>query len=721
MLVVALAFGGCSCEDPATTDTQPNGQVSTTTLSFGEICNDSLKHLTFDITNVGSGNLAATARVVGESAVHFEVNPASFSLNGTGAKQTITVTYKPTGEDEAGRRHLADLEISYQGDGAEVIKVSLDGEVSSAEVEPRISFACGTKEDGSPLPACATGVLEPCCAVGSPNSDGATLFNAIGLGEPRVGTTGVLPLRVENVGCGELTIDKLELTGINGRCPAESVELVGADAPISVPGGLGAGQGHEFAVAFTPPEECSIAGRIELTSNDLSRETYSVSFIGNGRMARLNVSDTQLFFGEILAPDTKDLSFYIRNTGRVAVDISSIGIKPAGSDFSIVSITKDACVDDGTGEKVPAGNPTPVDVSGGYTIGESEIPALCGDDELLVTVRYTPGTPADQDAAEVEILNDEGRITVQLRGGASPQIEEVPKGMSFLFQHPAARGCDNDACGYENSCQGACVSSADCTGGEACLGGVCLSSEACVDKCEMSQKSIQIWNKGPAPLLITDLQLEGALGGDPPVDPADGNRPLFTIVDDDCRAAGIAKDTFCTVTIGFKAGNAGGTSSANLIVSNNTPAQERFEILIRGFTPSDTVPTPEVVKEPVNPRKGEWVRLDASNSTDDGDVITDYRWEFRGHGSGATGLPKPGVIDPANPNPTGPDGCNVVSPPSPGGAPANSCYHFPIPGSTRVLEFYAPLQGTYDFGITVWDDACVPQSSTRNSPVEVSN
>jgi len=717
-LLVALAFGGCSCEDPQASVAAPLGAVAPAHLAFDGVCNESLAHQTVTVRNDGAGVLSATAAIVGSGAAYFEVDPASFTLNGTGASQALTVTFKPAGEDQAGARHIAELEISYQGEkGTEVMRVDLTGDVSTRPVEPRVSFACGTNPDGSALPRCSENNSVPCCSVNSPDSNGATTLQAIGLGSPQVGATSSLPLRIENVGCGDLNVTSMQLTELSGRCDASSVKLVGADAPISVPGGLGAEEGHEFAIEFKPADACNVWGKLAIETDDPNRPSYQVIFTGSGRMPSIHVTDDHLHFGEVLAPDTKDLSFSIRNTGLVAVRLSGMTIEPAGSDFSIVSITKDACVDDGSGTRVPAGNPTPVDISGGYMIGPSEIPSNCGDDELLVTVRYAPGEPAGMDNATLKIIHDEGVNDVRLSGGATPLIEHEPSDLNIQFVDPVALGCENDACGLANSCDGACASAADCVGGEACLDGVCLSDQACVGKCEMSQKAIRFWNRGPAPLIISSVAFQAIEDGSIPVDPADGDRPLYSIVREDCTAEAVARDEFCTVTVGFKDKNTGGFSSVYLVAENNTPQQETYKVLLRSSTRIDKLPNPDVVKEPVNPRKGEWVRLDASGSSDEEGPITNYQWRFIGHSSTAIGLPR-GDIDPANPNGTG---CNVDSPASPGGAPANSCFHFPIPGSTRVLEFYAPEQGTYDFGLTVYDSACIPQSTFKNEPVTVSN
>ncbi|WP_373049189.1 choice-of-anchor D domain-containing protein [Vulgatibacter sp.] len=719
-VLVALAFGGCSCEDPVTRELVGVPAADKTALNYGEVCSESLQHQTFTLSNSTSGVLTAALSVTGDGAEFFSVDPANVTLRGTGASQQITVTYQPTG-DVLGDRHTANVEVAYTGEGNKpaVLSIEVSGEVATTSVAPKVSMACGTDAGGEPLPRCNQGGLEACCSTYDAG-DGTFRFEALSFGQPRVGDTATLPLRIENLGCGNLEVSSITLTTQASMCGDDVISTTGMDeSPIIIPGGLGGGEGHDFSLSFTPDSDCTYAGSVTVNTTDDRGEPIAIAstVLGTGRDAKLVVSRNQLYFGEVTPGTTSDMEFAIRNSGTVPINVTSVQIKNDKAntlDFSILKMEKDAC-----NGNTPSGNRTEVTIGSGYTFAGTDAKPNCGDDEVFVTVRYTPGSPADQDRAHFEIVSDEGALNKPtLQGGTDPVIGSDPDMVSFGMPANLCNGGDQYSCSrIDNQCTTVCSNDADCGAGGTCYGaegntpGTCFGDDACAVTCGTSTNTVRITNSGFAELVIGTPYITDTSHGDPPQDP--NGWDLFEVGANNCTGNPVAKDEYCEIEVRFRDKNTGGFSDAYLKVPSNDPLYEEtpYFVQLRAVTKVDNAPTATFVSSPDLPRKESWVRLDALNSTDDRG-IAGYRWELISAASDASFLNGlEGPIDPANPNANCPAHYN-----------GGECIRFPVAGSTRVIEFRPDIAGFFEWRLIVTDTGCDPAHETKfNQAISISN
>jgi len=250
--------------------------VEPTSLDFGTICNDTTAEQTFSFTNEGNLPLLVSLQLAGEGAPFFSVAPAAFEIVAGSSAHLITATYHPSdelagGASQLGATHEAQVLVNWDG-GVETLQ--LRGAVADAAAGAAISFACGTKEDGTPLPHCSVAAGEPCCGT-IRNMDGTFAFEPLELGSPRVGETARLPLRIENKGCGALSVTSVSVELVDGTCLEEWFRVAGASTPLELEPVSGS---HPFSVEFAPLEPCTASGRLRVQSDAANRPLYIVGF-----------------------------------------------------------------------------------------------------------------------------------------------------------------------------------------------------------------------------------------------------------------------------------------------------------------------------------------------------------------------------------------------------------------------------------------------------------
>jgi hypothetical protein len=226
---------------------------------------------------------------------------------------------------------------------------------------------------------------------------------AVDFGDVNLGESDVVPIELENVGELPLTIDDLTLAdvglGYTFETPADLV--------------LGPGETVSFDLTFAPIA-ADDGGATTLTiATDWN--TLVIDVDGNARTIGLDLSATELDFGEVRWDQTATDTFSISNTGEVAA--GAVAIALTSSSFAIVSVT------------VNGGGRPP----GGF--------ALAAGQTAVVTVMATPSDlMLGEQLATVEVTSDlsdaGGAVTggeVALRVvGTAPEVVLAP-GLDVAF------------------------------------------------------------------------------------------------------------------------------------------------------------------------------------------------------------------------------------------------------------------------------------------------
>jgi hypothetical protein len=155
---------------------------------------------------------------------------------------------------------------------------------------------------------------------GSPDIQVPTSFD---FGQVPVGTTATAQIQVDNVGTARLN---LVVAGITSDDPAFVPQLPDA-SNITI-------LRDEFAlldIEFTPPADGSFGATLTIESND-PEGTVTVSLTGEGFTPVIELSKSNVPFGDVTIGDTSIRSVDVRNTGTGTLQVSSITTTPGEFD-----------------------------------------------------------------------------------------------------------------------------------------------------------------------------------------------------------------------------------------------------------------------------------------------------------------------------------------------------------------------------------------------------
>lgn len=732
-LGLALSVAGCNCDDTTTSGTSGELQTDATSIVFGELCLGGSRTEVITLTNVGSGELNVQIALAGADAALFSVTPSGGNLPSGGGTLEVTVTYAPTGDGQLDRHHFASVEITSDAStGDASASITIDGETSPQAPVAILSLDCGAGvkscRDAAPGEMCCTPIEQ---------ADGRVALGTLNFGDTPRGSEASMPIVVKNLGCADLDVSEVRLASTGsgiGFCGEETVTLA-TTMPVKVPGSIDPNSPNESTVElrFAPTELCTYTGRMTVVTNDVdtapggAKESLAqANLLASGTEARIAVSRECLFFGDVDVGSTVEQTVHVSNVGTLDIDVSALRLRGGNADYAVAAVNR----------KTPDCNAAPESVTAPFSLAASNA-ALCGPDEVDVTITYSPTNPAGQDQDDLEIVYAGGVAVVCLRGGSEPELVVTPNGIDddLAFFGTNLLGCG--ACGQ--GCDGYCVDEQDCgqrpdgTGLFSCEASTCANAAACVETCTSGEKSYEVCNRGRAPLHIADpdgVLLTGPQGGEVPThsDPERLGQPVFELVNDTCSGASLEPGSCCGGTVRFTDSRNGGFKNAELHVFTDDPSYPRDEsvpggggyvVSVRAVTQTDLDPVPNFVGFPDGDPNGNcngasfcrarsWVVLDASSSTDDSGPISTYAWEFVS-ASGASGI-SAGVIDPANPDAL----CGTVN--------GGDCFEFVGAPVGRQIKFFPDIAGQYTFRLRVTDGICNPShESEARLGVQVSN
>lgn len=263
------AFGACSCNLYAC-----DLRVTPAALTFGTVCLEGSAESSFELANVGAAPCHVTLALEGEEQQHFAVPPGPVVI-GVGERREAPVAYHPTAAAGAtpGAWYEARVRISVPEEPS--LELPLSGGVADVPAQPILSLTCGTGVRACNNPD--RDPFEPCCSAvdqtgnNAPPYYGRSFLVAVDFGTVFAGGEQVIPIQVENLGCGPLELSTLALEAEDGTglCPGSAVR-VATPLPVTVPGAASvqARQHATVELRFAPTEPCDHRGGATLRTND---------------------------------------------------------------------------------------------------------------------------------------------------------------------------------------------------------------------------------------------------------------------------------------------------------------------------------------------------------------------------------------------------------------------------------------------------------------------
>ncbi len=327
----ALASGtGFSMSGIATPITLAAGQNTTLTAKFMPTTSGNASGNITITSNASNSSvvipLSGTA-IQPQAAISITPSPVSFgSVNvGSNATQNMTIT-------NSGTAALSITQLTASGTGYSVLGFSLPISVAAGQTSTFTSkFAPTTagaangsisitsNAPGSPLTVSmsGTGVQATISAIPS----------TVGFGNVIVGAPNSQTVTLHNGGTASLTISQATTTGTG-------VSISG----LSIPATLAAGANATLNVTFSPVGAGAISGSVVLTSNaPTSPLTIPVTGTGVAATRVINVSASNLTFGNINVSSNSVQNVTLTNNGNSNVTISNIGTSGAGYSASGVA------------------------------------------------------------------------------------------------------------------------------------------------------------------------------------------------------------------------------------------------------------------------------------------------------------------------------------------------------------------------------------------------
>jgi hypothetical protein len=565
LLAAPSLLAACGGES-GTVETECKMAVDPGAVALGMLCVDGESQATFNVLNSGSAECIVNMEMGGVAPQYFAISTPQVTVV-PGGSAPVTVTYHPTADAGAvpGEHHFARVKLSSNAKENPDYEVSVDGETAATASKAILSLSCAES-----VKSCVNAdPSEPCCrVVDQAGLDeepyyGRSYLTSVEFGAVQTGRTVTVPLKVTNLGCGQLDLSALNFvpTTGTGYCGASSVAVV-TPLPVSVAGSVSAQtrQSAEVELQFTPSELCAYFAGVTVESNDpdISPENSTTavygkfSVTGSGTEGRVRTFPTAWYFGDVGVGETVTQVFNVTNVGTRAAEVSSLALRGGPGVYQIVKVERPNC---------PAGSgATDIGVGTPFTLAATDNVSNCGEDQVDVTVAFTPND-AGKFENYLDVAYGEGTAVIPLTGASYPTVEVTPD-PTIKFFGPHGLSCEPYSCtvgdAVNASCAGICASDADCMNGAVCLAGVCSSSGFCTETCGEATRPIRICNSGHAPLKFDDASDGGGVvitgpGGHnnpPPMhrpiegidDPARNNTPVFSIGNNGCAdTAGTAR------------------------------------------------------------------------------------------------------------------------------------------------------------------------------------
>jgi autotransporter-associated beta strand protein len=348
-------------------------------IDFGSVMRDSSKPLTFTVRNSGTGYLylTGTPRVkVDGDFNNFIVSSAPASSVAGGGSTSFTVQFVPSAKPD----YEATLKIDNEVNGSYVINLK------------------------------GTGIGDPEIAVEQAGNNidhnGSNNF-----GEVLRGSSSSRTFTIRNTGNIALNLSGTPRVAISGT---NASDFLVVSSPSNV---VAAGGSTIFEVQFNPSGAGVRNAQLTIPNNDSDEGSYLINLRGSGigdpemdvEQAGNNIAHNgSQDFGKVTPGSTKSLTFTIRNTGNIGLNLTRNTGEPL---VKIIGYDKDS-----------------------FLVTASPATAIPADGSTNFTVQFTPSSEAPH-SASLSIFNDdstENPFVINLSGNSAAEIAvEQPVGANI--------------------------------------------------------------------------------------------------------------------------------------------------------------------------------------------------------------------------------------------------------------------------------------------------
>src|SRR3984885_3427102 len=385
ILVTSGCVGAAGKSSNAAAATGPSIEISSSTVSFGDLAVGQSATKTVTVTNDGTGVLTVSAISVTGTGFSASGPKLPMSLS-AGQSTSISAVFKPT----AGNAETGTITITSNAEGSPS-RIALSG--------------TGTTTSATELTA-------------TPSS--------IAFGSVAVGSEATQTIKLANTGSAAVAISKVAFSGTG-------VSVSGVTAPMTLDGGKSA----SLTVTYKPTSPTTLSGSVTITSN-ASDSSMVIGLSATATSSTLAATPSSVSFGSVVVGSDTTQTIRLQNIGTSEVKISSL--TPSVANVTISGITLPANLAPGTSATLTAAyKPTAAGgVSGKITVtstavGSPTIIDLSGT-AAAASIQLTPSATSLSFGDVTVGSSGTNEVTVKSTGNTNASISKVAiSGTGFVL------------------------------------------------------------------------------------------------------------------------------------------------------------------------------------------------------------------------------------------------------------------------------------------------
>src|SRR6202167_2740649 len=357
ILVTSGCVGAAGKSSNAAAATGPSIEISSSTVSFGDLAVGQSATKTVTVTNDGTGVLTVSA--ISVTGTGFSASGPKLPMSISAAQSTsISAVLKPT----AGNAETGTITITSNAEGSPS-RIALSG--------------TGTTTSATELTATPT---------------------SIAFGSVAVGSEATQTIKLENTGSGAIAISKVAFSGTG-------VSVSGVTAPMTLDGGKSA----SLTVTYKPTSPTTLTGSISITSN-ASDSSMVIGINATATSSTLAATPSSVSFGNVVVGSDTTQTIRLQNIGTSEVKISAVS--PSVANVTVSGIALPSNLAPGTSVTLTAAyKPT----AAGSVSGKITVTSTAVGSPTIIDLSATAGAASIQLTPSATSLSF-GNVTVGASG-----------------------------------------------------------------------------------------------------------------------------------------------------------------------------------------------------------------------------------------------------------------------------------------------------------------